>query len=183
MGRQLVLAEAVLAASGLAGERFDRLHDVPAPAVVGADGEVHRGVVGGQRLGPAGPCPPAACRSGLRSPTTRRRMLLRVNALDLALEGLDEELHEEGHSSFGRRQFSELNANSVRNRPCGPGRCGPSRARNPRPWHGWQRGIRRFRAQRPLPSMMIAMCRGTVQSRESPRGADERQSHHDFSAW
>ena len=45
---------------------------------------------------------------------TRRRMLLRWMRSISPLQGLDEELHQEGHLVFGRRQFSELNANRVR---------------------------------------------------------------------
>ncbi len=61
-------------------------------------------------------------------------------------------------SSFGRRQFSELKANSVRYST--PARAQPSTtartASTPRVCPA-TRGKRRSVAQRPLPSMMIAM--------------------------
>src|SRR5690606_30506848 len=65
-------------------------------------------------------------------------------------------------SSAGRRQFSELKANSVRNSM--PSRAQASTvvrtASTPLAWPA-TRGSRRRVAQRPLPSMTIATCRGT----------------------
>src|SRR5688500_9313121 len=65
-------------------------------------------------------------------------------------------------SSFGRRQFSLLNAKSVRySTPCFTHAFTVARtASSPRLCPA-TRGRKRCFAQRPLPSMMIAMCRGT----------------------
>src|SRR5450631_950275 len=64
-------------------------------------------------------------------------------------------------SSAGRRQFSELKANRVRySMPCVMLASITARtASTPREWPA-TRGRCRAVAQRPLPSMMIATCRG-----------------------
>src|SRR5690606_22638714 len=96
-------------------------------------------------------------------PTTRRRIpLARSCATSRSSAVMNRRIRTET-SSAGRRQFSELNANSVRNSI--PSRAQASTvvrtASTPLAWPA-TRGSRRRVAQRPLPSMTMATWRGTL---------------------
>src|SRR3990172_4947317 len=96
------------------------------------------------------------------SPITRRRTPLRCSLRTSLVSAARNSCISSATSSAGRRQFSELNANSVR-KPTPrsvQARTMPRTASTPR-WCPAKRGSPRCRAQRPLPSMMIATCCGT----------------------
>src|SRR5690606_17555176 len=97
-----------------------------------------------------------------RSPTTRSRMPLARSCVTSRSSAVMNRRMSTETSSAGRRQFSELNANRVRNSM--PSRAQASTvvrtASTPLAWPA-TRGRRRWVAQRPLPSMTIATWRGT----------------------
>ena len=140
-----------------------RLRDVPAPAVIRGDRQREPRVGGGLRLAGgdrargcadrSATCrrsPGSGCRSRAACATScssaRRKSSIRIDT-----------------SSAGRRQFSLENANSVRNSTprSRQARTTPRTASTPLRWPA-TRGSSRCFAQRPLPSMMIATCRGTA---------------------
>ena len=138
------------------------LRDVPAAAVVGADRQVQLGCsvrssAPTRRSGGAAPR-----RRPTRRPTTRMRTPISTSLLTSRRSALTKSFISVETSSSGRRQFSELNAKSVRySTPRSPHACSDARtASTPRVCPN-TRGLPRAFAQRPLPSMMIATCRGT----------------------
>src|SRR5574343_1458104 len=100
-----------------------------------------------------------------RAPTTFKRILLRCRRSTSRSSVTKNNSIRKLTSSSGRRQFSVENANRVRySTPSSEQAFTVSRtASRPRLWPA-TRGRKRFLAQRPLPSIMMAMCRGTART-------------------
>src|SRR5271169_5936166 len=121
------------------------------------------------RVLPAVRASPAAIRSRMRgsntavSPITLKRMPLSCSLATSCSRVRRKSCIRIETSSAGRRQFSLEKANRVRNSTpdSAQARTVVRTASTPRRWPA-MRGNRRCFAQRPLPSMMIATCRGTV---------------------
>ena len=147
------------AAGAACGELARRMDDVPAPAVTQrlSAASVRRFAAVAASAAAIRACRMVESRS--RSPMNRRRTPLRCNSGNFTVEGFHEQVHQVHRlPSSGRRQFSLLNANSVS--ASTPRRAHSSMHRRtesmPARWPAC-RGNPRWLAQRPLPSMMIAI--------------------------
>src|SRR3972149_4160210 len=101
--------------------------------------------------------------TGAMPPPTRRRMPLRCSFSASRSSAMMNSCFSIDTSSAGRRQFSELNANSVRySTPRATHALTTSRTISTPRLCPAARGSMRCLAQRPLPSMMIAIWRGTA---------------------
>src|SRR5262245_23165134 len=101
--------------------------------------------------------------NGAMLPTTRRRMPTSCSFSTSCSSAARNSCFNTETSSAGRRQFSELKANKVKNSTprSAHARTVARTASPPRLWPA-TRGRKRCFAQRPLPSMMMAMWRGTA---------------------
>src|SRR5258706_5363513 len=115
------------------------------------------------RASPSRMCSSTRASKGARSPTTLKRMPFAWSLPISCSSERRKSCMRNVTSSFGRRQFSLENAKSVRySTPPRMHAFTISRtASTPRRWPP-TRGRKRFFAQRPLPSMMIATWRGTA---------------------
>src|SRR5262245_8736053 len=101
--------------------------------------------------------------NGARLPTTRRRIPTSLSLLTYCSSAPRKSCFSTETSSAGRRQFSELNANRVKySTPRSPQARTVARTASLPRWCPATRGRNRFFAQRPLPSMMMAIWRGTA---------------------
>jgi hypothetical protein len=144
----------------LAREARQRLEDVPAPAVIRRDRQRKSAIasVSARRFDQ---------RADLEIERARvaddlEADLVAVELAHFARERRDEQLHQQRDFVGGRRQFSELNANSVRKPTPRSAQAAHAPHRlDPRLCPA-KRGRWRRRAQRPLPSRMMATWRGTL---------------------
>ena len=136
------------------------LHDVPAPAVVGGDGQGQARVARGPRFAGADQLADARLeRRGVADHAQADAVLVELG--DFLLEARARKAASASRPRRrGRRQFSLEGEQRQELDAAGDAGATVERtASTPRRWPA-TRGRRRCLAQRPLPSMMIATCRG-----------------------